>query len=85
MYRKYLGPDWKPTYDGAGIIVSNHQAMYDTFIHLACDSRQAFIAKAEARNYPGLGGVAAAIGCIFIERAKSQEARDRIVKQVADK
>jgi hypothetical protein len=23
-YSKYLGPDWKPTYKGAGIQVSNH-------------------------------------------------------------
>lgn len=54
--------------------------MCDTFVHLASDPKQAFIAKAEARNYPGIGGVAAAIGCIFIERAKSKEARDRIKK-----
>jgi len=23
-YKKWLGPDWKPTYEGAGILIGNH-------------------------------------------------------------
>lgn len=66
-----MGPDWKPKFTGAGVIVSNHQAMIDTFIHLSIEPKLAFIAKAETRNFPGVGGVAAAVGCIFIERGRS--------------
>jgi hypothetical protein len=24
LYRKYLGPEWTPVYEGAGVSVSNH-------------------------------------------------------------
>ena len=30
-YKKWLGPDWKPTYEGASMIVSNHQTWTDIF------------------------------------------------------
>ena len=30
-YSKWLGPDWKPHYDGASMIVSNHSGWYDVF------------------------------------------------------
>jgi len=46
--------------------------MLDSFVHLATTPKLAFIAKKEMRSYPGIGGVAAAIGCIFIERQKSK-------------
>ena len=28
-YKKWLGPDWKPTYEGYGIQVSNHISWLD--------------------------------------------------------
>jgi hypothetical protein len=28
-YSEYLGPDWKPYYENAGSIVSNHQSFLD--------------------------------------------------------
>ena len=34
-YSKWLGPDWKPTYDGASMLVSNHTSwneMFNTFL-----------------------------------------------------
>ena len=30
-YKKYLGPDWKPTYEGSGTIVSNHNLFLDIY------------------------------------------------------
>ena len=30
-YSKWLGPDWKPQYDGASMYVSNHTGYYDAF------------------------------------------------------
>lgn len=54
--------------------------MLDTFVHMFCEPKIAFIAKAEARNYPGLGGVAAGMGCLFISRDKSKEGTVRITE-----
>lgn len=34
-YKKWLGPSWTPTYDGAGIHISNHMSGYDPMIHWA--------------------------------------------------
>jgi hypothetical protein len=33
-YSKYLGPDWKPTSDLPGCIVSNHQSWVDIILHM---------------------------------------------------
>lgn len=52
---------------------------------MSCDPKIAFIAKAEARNYPGLGGIAAGFGCLFIERGKSKEASSRITEQIRER
>ena len=39
-YKKWLGPDWKPTFEGAGIQVSNHQSWIDimALLYLQCPS-----------------------------------------------
>ena len=37
-FKKYLGPDWKPDYDGkhCGTVVSNHGAFIDSLVHAEC-------------------------------------------------
>lgn len=85
-YSKYLGPDWKPKYEGAGIDVYNHQAMYDTFIILMHYPDSAFIAKKVVRKFPGMGYVAEAIGCLFIDReSSSKEAKDNLIKTISER
>ena len=34
-YRKWLGPDWKPEWNGASTIVSNHVSWMDIIITIA--------------------------------------------------
>jgi hypothetical protein len=33
-YKKYLGPDWKPSYDNPGSIISNHSSWVDILVHM---------------------------------------------------
>ena len=33
-YKKYLGEDWKKTYENPGTIVSNHQCWLDIMMHM---------------------------------------------------
>jgi hypothetical protein len=37
-YKKYLGPEWKPDYDGkhCGTVISNHGAFIDSLVHAEC-------------------------------------------------
>ena len=34
-YKKYLGPDWKPSYDNPGSIVANHTSWADTAVTMS--------------------------------------------------
>lgn len=56
-YSEYLGPDWKPSFEGAGIQVANHQSWLDIMIQMWTGS-SSFVSKEEVRNYPGIGTIA---------------------------
>ena len=69
-YRKWLGPDWKPTYEGATMLVSNHQSWYDVFMtYLFIRPMPGFIAKASVKGIPAIGAAATSIGSMFLNRA----------------
>jgi 1-acyl-sn-glycerol-3-phosphate acyltransferase len=70
-YKKYLGPDWKPTNERPGSIVSNHQSWVDIIMHMY---RQppSHVAKASIRNVPFIGHVAEAIGSLFLQRENKE-------------
>ena len=73
-YRKWLGPDWKPEWDNATTIVSNHVSWMDIIVALVyfCP---AFVAKKSVKSYPGVGRIAIAINSVFIDRAGSKDAK----------
>lgn len=68
-YKKYLGPDWKPTKEKPSSICTNHQSWLDIFVHM---SRQApcHVAKEATKRIPAVGYIAAAVGCLFVDRGK---------------
>jgi hypothetical protein len=33
-YKQYLGPDWKPSFEEAGTVVSTHQTFLDVMVHM---------------------------------------------------
>lgn len=56
-YRKWLGPDWKATYEGAGIQIMNHTSPFDTVMMQAILPWTSVLGKEEARKIPGCAGV----------------------------
>jgi 1-acyl-sn-glycerol-3-phosphate acyltransferase len=59
-YKKYLGPDWRPKFDGAGIQIANHSSWVDIMV-LLNKQVPSFVSKDSVRNYPGVGRIAASI------------------------
>ena len=70
-YSKWLGPDWKPSWSGAGTIVSNHVCWMDICIALHM-FWPAFLSKKSVKSYPGIGRVAQAVDSVFTDRASSK-------------
>ena len=71
-YEKWLGPDWKPKWEGAGTLVSNHVCWMD-ILTLLIVFFPSFVAKKEVKSYPGVGSIATAIDCLFVDRAGTKE------------
>jgi len=67
-YSKYLGPDWKLTYENPSTVVSNHTSWIDIVIHFL---RQppAFIGKASIKEIPFAGSIFVKCGCMFFDRS----------------
>ena len=59
-YSKYLGSNWKLTYEGAGTQVSNHISWLDVVVTL-CKDKSSFISTAGVRKLPFVGKVAETI------------------------
>jgi len=59
-----------------GAIVANHCSWLDIFT-LNAAKRLYFVAKAEVHGWPGIGWLARATGTVFVERQRSQSARQR--------
>ena len=71
-YKKYLGEDWKPDFDGfAGTTISNHQAFQDVFVH-SCYQLPAFVMKQSGMKFPLLKYLALVGQCIVISNDKSK-------------
>lgn len=68
-YSKWLGPDWKPTYEGASMIIGNHSSWYDVFhTWLFVRPLPGFIAKNSIKEVPAIGLIATAAGSYFMSR-----------------
>ena len=80
-YRKWLGPDWKPEWEGSGTIVSNHVCWFDIILmqHLYVYS---FVCKASVRNYFGIGKCAIATDCLFLGAAGTREEKIAVGKSI---
>lgn len=76
-YSRWLGPDWKPSWDNPSTIVSNHISWMDILVGLIyfCPS---FLSKNSVRQYPGVGRIAIAIDCVFFDRGGSKEIKENV-------
>ncbi|WP_300030274.1 1-acyl-sn-glycerol-3-phosphate acyltransferase [uncultured Roseobacter sp.] len=59
---------------GQGAVVTNHSSWLDIFV-LNAVKRIYFVSKAEVAAWPGIGWLARATGTVFIERNRTQAAR----------
>ena len=78
-YRKWLGPDWKPKWEGSGTIVMNHISWLDIWISKVL-FYPAAVAKAAVKKYPFLGTLCTAMDSIYINRAGTKEEKQAMVK-----
>ena len=68
-YSKWLGPDWKPKYEGASIVVSNHCGWVEVFFtFLFVRPMPSFIAKTGIKQVPSIGTIATAVGSMWMDR-----------------
>ena len=77
-YKKYLGPDWKPTYENPGAKVGNHSSVADICIHMKYQSGS-FICKSSVMKIPFVGTVAKACGSLFFDRSSKDERKNLTV------
>ncbi len=57
-YSKWLGKDYKYTYDGAGIYICNHNSPFELMLMLFTMPRYVtFLGKEECRDWPLLGKI----------------------------
>ena len=67
-YKEYLGPDWKPEWEGASTIVSNHSTWLDgIFATYQYCCRMTIQAKV-VNKYPFATRIANTMGAIAIQR-----------------
>jgi 1-acyl-sn-glycerol-3-phosphate acyltransferase len=76
-YKKYLGPEWKPTYDGASTYVCNHSSWLDIMICAFAKDFPIYTPKSGIRRWPVIGKIAEdACESYFINRAGTKEERE---------
>ena len=82
-YSKYLGPDWKKSYECPGTIIGNHTVFMDILIHMY---RQppSHVAKAAVENLPFIGSIASACGCLYLDRGDGDSRKDMFT-QIAER
>jgi len=77
-YSKWLGPDSKIEFKGAGIYISNHTSPFDTplsyFMMIPCVS---FLGKKESENIPFLGSLCGPLMQLLIDREHKDESQQR--------
>lgn len=71
-YKKWLGPDWKPQWEGSGTLVFNHVSWMDILAAL-CTFYPSFVSKKSVQTFPFVGTIATAIDSVFLDRAGTKE------------
>ena len=84
-YSKYLGPDWKPSHDGASSVCCNHQSWLDIIV-MMYNQPPSHVAKEGTKNIPGVGYISKAAGCLYLDRDSNAKVRnkglqDKIIKR----
>jgi 1-acyl-sn-glycerol-3-phosphate acyltransferase len=85
-YSHWLGPDWKPSYEGAGVQISNHSNYLDIFLNFLLDDPcPAYLQREGTRVVPVLGFVSDCMQCIFMQRGDTKEGRALILEKIKER
>ena len=83
-YRKWLGPDWKPQWEGAGTLIFNHHSWMDILAALST-FYPSFVSKKSVKKYPFIGTIATAIDSVFLDRAGTKEEKKAAAIQIEER
>lgn len=84
-YKKWLGPDWKPKWDGACTIVGNHVSFLESIV-LIGSKLASFVGIKQLQKIPGVGLIYAVLRVIAVDRDSINSASSReIVKNMINK
>lgn len=81
-YRKWLGPDWKPQWDCAGTIITNHINGYMDVLASMVLFYPGFVAKKLVQKMPFIGPIATANDSIFLNRTGTKEEKSEAIKTI---
>ena len=86
-YKKYLGPEWKPTSRTPSTIVSNHSGWLDILLGCAYFDFPIYTSKVGIKNWVMVGTLVTYPGyqAIFLDRAGTKEEREKIVNDIVEK
>lgn len=77
-----MGPDWKPRWEGAGTIISNHINGYHDVLASMVLFYPAFVSRKSIMKWPGIGPIAAANDSIFLDRVGTKEEKIAAIKAI---
>lgn len=83
-YKKYLGPDWKPTNRKPSTIVSNHCCWTDILVGVIAHDFPIYTSKVGIRNWIFVGTLVRYSGfnAMFLDRAGTKEEREGLVRLI---
>jgi 1-acyl-sn-glycerol-3-phosphate acyltransferase len=82
-YKKYLGPDWEPSYEGFSTRVGNHSSWADVLVQMY-HQPPSFVSKDSVLKIPFIGKIAEICGSLFLSRG-SKDSRKDILKQIDER
>jgi 1-acyl-sn-glycerol-3-phosphate acyltransferase len=77
-YKKYLGSDWKPKYEGASTMVFNHTSWIDILVGMYWNM-PSFLSQHYVRNYPGVGRIADLLQSLYLNRTGTKEEKEAAI------
>ena len=81
-WKKYLGPEWKASYENPSSIISNHQTWVDIAMHTIIKF-PSFTPKASIKKWPLIGDICIYVfNSLFINRSATPEERAQIMEDI---
>ena len=84
-WKKYLGPDWKPSYESPSTVIANHSSWIDICL-MTILKFPSFTPKIGIKKWPVFGPVSDIVfNSYFINRAGTPEERHQIVLDIVER